>query len=614
MVLWFYGSAAYILPDNLQLVKFIEMKQLLWSLDYLCIEVISKNIQRFSKTSKANWKLRICNDLGDRLILACLSNSLDEMDENTYRFILDNFMVRNFKIFCKMFEKVEYFDFLNGKSFDNLEINLKLRIKLKNKDKNFRIITNKLILNTNLSKESLAESHTFFSNIFVKKDMMVSICNINNNNRMEMQKLLLIMLDNTSKHIENIDIPFENMNKEFIEKSIEILCKRKKLKNLYTIFDERVPKSIRVFFVINNFTIDCDLSASVKSYLNSIDIKDSFKSFDSIENVYIKFKNNKNFEEIEEIFSIFNSLNLENLKEVCISLCNTEYYGKHFHNFLANCLNLEKLTLSDVDDYNFNIFDSILSCSKSLKVFKLYSIEIDNPRKVESFKTFLSKSSLQELILERISFNNEYSLEVIQYLEHLKNTLTSLAIIFCTFSNETIHFLFKVLKKFKSLKCFHFDHSKIITENFVEIFQSLQSSSQTLQDIFICKPFNGMKLKNCFELLNLLNNCKKLTTIYIRTYIDDDKIPELLSILKKFENNLEVINLDLCYSEKYHKELFNFLSGFSKLKYVYRDILGKAWSLEDNLMKSLLNSRYSLRFVHEHYEYYLNSFPYILTD
>lgn len=116
------------------------MRQLLWRLDYLCTEIISINIGRYSKTSKDDWSLRYCNDLGDKLLLACLTNSKKQgLDENEFQFILDNFSIRQFVIFPKIYKTVKHFNFFNEKFIEKLKINTFGEIKLQKKNKKFSI-------------------------------------------------------------------------------------------------------------------------------------------------------------------------------------------------------------------------------------------------------------------------------------------------------------------------------------------------------------------------------------------------------------------------------------------------------------------------------------------
>lgn len=594
------------------------MRQALNRLDYLCIEIMSKNINRFCRTSKENWKLRFCNDIGDRLILASMANSTEGiLEETVYQFILQNFIINNFKIFGRLLKKIEYYNFLNGLSIDELTINLDNEIKLKEENnEKFRLIANKLNLNC-VCHELFLKSYKFLSNLSIRKRLNINFNFEDCKQKIQLEKLLLNILENTSLEIENIEIPFSEPTKEFLEKLIEIFNERKYLKTFYVNFDEKLPKLLKIFFLdvsTSSIIHQSIINSPLASYLSkNNDFNESLKSFKSIENLHLKCSNCKNSNEIKEIFSFLESLNLKNMKKIKLYSFNMSHFGKEFRNFIKNFRNLEELKLISIFMDNYNIFDLILPCLNTLKVLRFNFIRISDWRKMENFKLFLSHSSIHKIIFCRSFFGNEYSLEVIRSLENLQNTLTSLTFNNCTLSNEFLNFLPKILQNFNKLIVFHFRHSKIDNETLMEIFKSLQSSCQTLQNIVIKGSKIPRRLENCIDLFNLLEKCNGLISIRIKIIIKEDKIPELLSILKKYQKFLEEIDLDFCWSEKYHGELCNFLSGCTQLRYVKRYILKDIVLKDEDLINSLTNSKYSLKYTNKLNDSNLSIFPHIFS-
>lgn len=582
------------------------MKRLLWRLDYLCIETLSKNICRYKIISKENWKLRNCNDLGDQLILASITNSLPNgIDEKSYEFILNNFLVKNLKIYSKMIEKIKYLDFLNERSFDKLEIILQQKLRLKNKKQNFRLTTNNLILKEPEKSNFFIKSFRFFSNICVKKNLEIRLFNKNSKHDKNSEKLLLIILQNTSKDVENIQIFFQNPTKKFLEKFMVILRERKNLKNLNVFLDGKETKAVPIFFLetslIPRFYID------LKSLKSDMNLSEYFKIFSSVENLeIIFFGGNILIEKLNGNFYFLKSLNLNNLHKLYMHFKLPNLMPTNLVNdFLKNCPNLVIL------DTNHSVdFKSILPCSNSLKTLNITLMKIDDETTVDDLKYFFSTVNLNEIKLRLDNLTEKELFKIIESLDKLKNILTSLTISCYRISANFINFL----PNFKKLKCFYLKFIYMENNILSGIFKNLQSSNQCLEKIYIYHQNNPSVLENSNELFHLLNKCDNLKTIYITIKIDENKITDLLFLLKKFNNSLEEINIDFCCHEKFYRELMDFLSGCLKLKYVTGDDLPRDIFWEKEFFKSLFNSRYSLQYAKCCYENNLDRFPNILMD
>lgn len=573
----YYVNNGYMVL-KIKLFFIIEMKQLLWRLDYLCIELISINIHRYCKILKENWKLIYSNDLGERLIHACLSNSFEKINENVYEFILHNFFIQKFQIYDKIFEKIKHFDMINGKNFNKLKISLYQNIQLKNNKEKFKLTTNKLILYSIYDNNFFVQSFQFFSNLFVKKDLEIHLAErVERDENCKLEELLMILLENTSNEIESIRITFDGRTIKFLDKFTQILLERKNLKNLYL---EELSQLTNFFLGV---TFAHNFSNSIESLLH----------FNSIEYLNIEFPNY----EIPEIFAFLNLSSIKNIRTLNIYYLDLEYYGSFNYKFLENCQNLESLTLSFITNSDkFNIFDIFLPISKTLKILDLNAFEIDDTKHLRNFMKFLSESSLQKIVLRRISFHEEPFIKKFQFLEHFHNTLTSLAIIDCNIDDEDLINLPKCLQKCHQLNNFEFKDTNFGETLLKNIYKSLQSSCKTLRSISIYRLCDVlMQLQSFLELINLLEKCKSLRKFELEIAIIDNKIPDLLLVLTKFQETLEIIHLTHQFSNSHFEKLLDFLSGCVRLKAVtgcftiVKDTIGQA------LIKSLSNSKYSLK-------------------
>lgn len=587
------------------------MRHILERLDHLCIEIISKNIHRHSQTPKRSWLVRYCTELGERLILSCILNSFEKLDENIFEFILENFAIKKFKIFPKICEKIKYFDFLNKKSFDVFEVNLSKEIKIKDK-KNFKLKTNKLFIHKQ-NCDNFLKSYEFFSNLLVEKEIKIlNPIGIYDN---EIERLMIILLNNTSKEMENIQVPNDNHSIEFYENFHKILNERRCLKDLFINFEEGLPDFMKIslfeYFLVSSPVIP----NSSTSILSSKEFNNSLQSFNSFQNLCIRFSAKKNSKNIDKVFSYLKLLNIHNLKVLKISSLDGKLHGKEFHNFLIKCSNLETLVLTHSKIDGLTAINSDIQICKSLKILKLYSFRIENEIKLKMIKNLISHSSLQEICFYRISFGNEFCFQLLEFLENYQHTLTSLTIVQCRISVKTINFLPTLIRKFHKLESIYFDVLDIDDEILVEIFQSLQNSKKSLKSIAINRYFRKLRLENCSELISLFDNCQLLTSINLQIPLINDKdIPNFLLTFKKFETTLEDINLDFCWSEKYRKEILNFLTGCSQLIYVRGKILSNDEDLINELMPNLYNSRYTLKFVSNQSACNDIRYPYLINN
>lgn len=576
------------------------MNGLLCRLDYLCIEVISKNIHRYSRTSHENWILRYCYGIGDRLILACLANSfLNRMDEKSYQFILNNFSVKTFKIFPRMFDKIEYFDFLSKKSLDKLKISSSKSIQLKNEN-NFQLTTNELKLNIE-DKHSLINSYQFFSRLFVNKNIRITSLCQNKEELVNNEDIVLLIIKNSSKNLENLIIHKRIRTENFLEKLINILNEKKNLKILNFDFFNKFPTN-NIFVNLFEKSFKNLTSFSLlhfKNIWNLQTINKCLRSLSCLKTLVIWFPHhviNDDLDEIRIFFSLLISNGSKSLKELLIILPKIDYHEKEVCQFLKSCLCLERINFYEkhtsktiADD----LFLSLIPSAKNIKYFLLQFFNFGIKEEIESLKSFFIRSSIQEICLEVVRFELELFQRFLEALENLYPHLTSLEIIDCSIPGTEFELLPNHLEKFCQLKSIRICNYQITPELANKIFNSLLSSSKTLQSIIIGRRGRLVVLENCKKLFQLLNLCEKLNTVKIYVSIKEGNIAELLSILKKFQYSIEEIDIDFCYSPGKISEIIDFISGCSRLKSIDGESLTDREFLK-KVVNGLKNSKYSI--------------------
>lgn len=613
------GNCAFPESYEKNVISKFKMKEILWRLDLLCIEVISIHIERYSLTPRKSWRHKYVKNLGERLIQASLANSRGQgIDENAYSFILNNFHIKKFKIFKKMYEKVNNFNFLNGKYFDELEIDLAGILKLQNSPEHFELNVNKLILNEVEIDNFFHENFTFLSNVYVKSNLEIFLFDEESKKKEEIENLLLRMLNNTSKDIENIFIFYDNPSKSFIERSIDIIIERRNLKYLNIKFSNQQIKSIISLIIVN--LINKDSSKCFSSFSNMEAFDRYLKSLDSIEKIIYLILEQISLEEVHKQIMYLQLLKLNNLKELDIHMVNLNGLSNELYHLFEKCTALQRLSVSikpSVRHSDFNIFSALLPCAKSLKVLYLKNIVFDNNSIMQSFKDFMFQASLKKIKFEFVQFGESYFNKPIELLGNLENSLTSLVMTEIDYFDESKNLLPSVLPKLKKLEVFHLGLSNIENKLLSEILISLQSLSRTLKKIHIYAQEdwrdNEMfeEFDNHYHLFDFLNKCNCLTVIDICININEDKIPQLLQILEKFQSNLEEIDLGFCWNKNYQKEFIEFLTGCPKLKKVYGYCYLDKLTRMKKVVRSLENSRYSLESIDFIYDFLMTRFPLI---
>lgn len=579
------------------------MKSFVWRLEFLCLEVLSKNIGKYCEISEENWKLRYVNNLGERLIHATIINAHpDQLREvKTFKFILNNFFVKNLGNFGKIFQEIEYFDFLNEKHFDGLTIDINNDIKLRDDTNDtFRLSTNQLKLYYGQTKNNLYKrpSYEFFSSLYAVNEIVIvgtSLKFIDNKQLcLDMEKVIIRIVENASENLENLLILFKPRTKTFLSNFYRVIKKKNNLKYVLLefigYFDR--PTIIDLYHTVFNnltkFTIN-----NLKYNWNVKTIMQCLKSMYSIEDLTIELvRSDIIIDKLDEVKYLFATLYPRILKKLKVKFLKYDHFSAEFLNFLKHCRNLESFEyIERQTTYNLmGIYEVFLPTnmkdadfinvlrkySKNLTQFILKSFLIGNMERINSLERFFTHSSITEIQFVKNSFYPDYFVKFLQTIRSLNNQLTSLEIIDCNIPSfgELCAFS-EFIKDFTKLKKFHFKNYIIENVIFFNFFKNLINSNETLEVIIIERErFNFREPLDidCFEdLLEFFRRCIKLRIIQLRLTLTEDKILEVLSVIQKFENQLEEMDVSFCYSTRYVTELINFLLRCNRLHSITGD-------------------------------------------
>lgn len=596
-------------------------------LNYLCIEIIGKNIKRYCKLPNNQWRLRYSKELGEKILNSTISNSFyDGINEKSFKFIFSNFYIENVRFFPIIIKRIEYFDFLNNLKFNKFKLNSESPIKLRNRQ-NFSMEIDFLKIDFKCDKNLLEESYGFFSNVKVNKSIYIYMKFGDENTMEKLENIILILIENSSENLETLQIFTYRLTKNFIKKCIPVIKKRKNLKKLEGIniseFDESsiIDLYQSTFSNLTSFTIK-----NIQGNLNLKTINICLKYLYSIQQLKIfltELKFLDNLDEIKSLFFTLKSRNNNNLTELLFQFINLINFGKEFSLFLQSCFNIQYFVFIEekirkIKDYNF--FDSLSNSWKSLKYIHLELMWITTSKRSESLQNLLRFSSINEILLKKIYFKKErnFFLEMIRTIGIFKCNITSLQIIKCRIPENELKFFPNILKNLNSMKIFHLENDFLNLELFYSIIESLMSSGKTLVKIIIDKNNHNLRKERGLELYQLLEKCEHLNVFSLGISLFPNEIPKLFSILKKFRNKLEHINIHHFFYPEYQTELIDFLSSCTRLKSVSGSF-SYDFSRSEliSLVKSLENSKYTLEsFPHckPGYSEMFNKFPNFLSQ
>lgn len=580
-----------------------EFQNFVQKLEFLCIETIGKNILRYSRTHKQLWEPMYLKDVGQKLILSSISSSgLKDFDETCYEFILKNFYVGELKIFSSLFSTFSTFNFLNGLSVENFEINLTGEVTIT--DDNFHMTAKKFRIIENSTASYFLRNFKFFSNVQVETEIIVVLSQFDTKEKPDVENLLLILLENTSKNIETIEVPLKKPSRYFFERAMLIMRERKYLKKLNIMLDDESTNILPTILMRSVLTSKYRIRTAPLDLHNVY-----FENFEApafIENLHISCYSCKiTDKQIIKYLKFIQTVNLTFVKKICLNITLSSKIMKAVNKVLERCSNLRRLESLFI----IKIPDN-LPCFRTLKVLHLKFVEIDSEENLRIFENCLNKLSLEEIELDIISLSRKYSSRFFEPFFRMKYSLTSLSIYCFSIMENTLEHLPKLLRQLTNLKCFKL-HDPSMNENLLKrVIDSLQYSSKNLEELYLEKNDRKFSVEYCRDLLELLRLCDKLKVIDIKLKVYPYYIPDLIDLLKKFKDCLKKLNICLCAHKDYIDELKDLLSVLSNLEYLQGASFFKDCDRDWEFIEKLYNSRNSLK----HIEQYNSNLVHRLTD
>lgn len=574
------------------------MRQRVHKLEFLCLEIIGKYILKFSNVKQEDWKIRYGFNLGERLILAALSNSFKGFDEKSYDFILNNFKVHELKLYPKILKKIGFFDFLNGKSFEKLEICLEEKMELKDRD--FRMATNQLEIIFLGDEKFDMDTFKIFSNTRVHRELRIFSLNYDRQSLAHQENIVLMLIFNSSKSFQSLEIDMNFTSGFFRENLLEAVRRKKNLKNVrLSFFFEYSGKCLVNLFKNSLANLSCFSILDFHRRININVINEYLKALSSLENLVIWFCSYKLAHEVDDVKMMYQILKVKHsksLKKLELCLPAIEKIDIEASLFLENCQNLEKVTITDkrVLKTLHNMFDSLIPSAQNLRVLELNGFNFFSMDEMKSLINLLSQTYLQELTLKSLQFHEGLFFEFCIGIQELKHHLISIEISDCLIPVEDLRFFPLMFQGFHQLEAVYLQELGLDEDITMKILKSLHLANKTLRRIAIGDKNYDYFLQSPDELFKLLNNCENMITIKINFLLSEDRIGELLLILEKFKDSLQEIDLTFLNGYNEVHELMYFLSRFSKLKKIYGlEFVCRQYLLA--ALRSLENSKYTLK-------------------
>lgn len=532
-------------------------------LQYICLEVISKNLSIYSKISDKYNHIKFSNTIGEKIFQSYLTHFNNEyFNENGLEFIIHHSSIQNFYIFPKLYNKIESFDFLNRKYFDKLEICLVDKLVLKN-DEQFSLTVNELIFS--FDTNYLIESKSFLENFQIKKS--IEFYQANNEDQImeaDEEDIVLTLLDNTSKDLEQLDIYFSRISERLYIELWRKVNKKEKLQKL-------TINSRRFSFDHNKQEINFNSVKTVSEFewmsrCNQIIKKDLLNSLISVKSLKLDLTwgIEPNYTEMEDIFKILQLKISKNLIKFQLKIYNFKNSEKLLNELFLNCNKLRKLSIMVFNNpENFNFFNLLVNHSHKFVSLNLQFVSIDD-NQLEG-KQIIFNKLLKKISLNGISFGKNNFKNLLLALENCKMNLKFLSIYECEFDDDELKFFSNYLQNFNYLNFFSFIHHNLDEEILSNLLKSLKSCGKTLEVLQISENIQRNFLQCPLDdVLELFKSCERIRAIKLSISISVDYTVKFLKILKKFQNTLEEIEFRFCHFDDI-SELCNFLSGCTKL-------------------------------------------------
>lgn len=577
------------------------------SLEYLCVEIIGKNIDSISKKPYKKLYLKHRGDLGTKLIYSLISNCFYmRLDENCFQFIFDHFHVKELKINDKLCSIINNFKFLNGIHIKYLEINTGRFSIDCNEINNLNLTVDELKIDLFEGKMWVLEFLNNFSKLIINKKFIIQSLSHQLTACDKLENEIIHVLLMSSDNIESVEINSIFFSQHFKIKLREIL-KKKHIKYI------QILDIVQFFTSLLNspeLIILTNITQFELSINNDFDFEDGieiFKSLQSIENLEIDcyaYKTDTVIDtdigQIEKFFSMLKIFNSKKIRYLKLVLFKQNFYNKQICSFLQNCKSLESLSLSNGYDArnDFSFMNSSLQYSfKRLVQFQLRYFKLQTMQCIDFIDNIFSNSKINELHIQCANFNEEIFQKFLLILEKLKFSLRDLKFDQCSFSiNDRLH-LSKSLNVFQGLEKFSLMQNILNGQDQLILCKGLQNSYKTLKHIHIW-GFGELKVQSYpRELFEFLQKSEALNSIELNVEIPKYLLNEYISNLKKFCSNLKTFHINYTNYENSAKPLCIYLSMCPELEYF--DCFGSFFrdGIENpkSFLKCLENSKYTLK-------------------
>lgn len=391
--------------------------------------------------------------------------------------------------------------------------------------------------------------------------------------------------------------------KELKELCLISLCKNiDKLINMLKCFTFNLP------FKLNEQIYDYSRKYGKpfsKDYLNLIFQKTIKINKFSITNQELYHTNNFEFllnYEIKDltIKGIFNDFKLflpNTIENINIFNCNFNTIYINIGKILEKCNNLHKICIID----NHNIGNEFKYLLKGLTSSKdnLIDLKFENCSLTEQqcclLGEFLHECSILKYInLDKNKFTDKGFYELCRGLENLKNSLTHISLRDCSLTEHQGSCLAKLFKVCNFLEEIDLNSNSDLDNSITEIFFTLISSGRTLRKIFFdSNDISGVK---CLHLINLIENCHSIETIWIPCYSGLEKGLKKIckSSYKCFTTLREIYFTQISPTEKVLDFLYQFLEKCQSLTKIHL-IFTEPPKNQEKIFKALKFSNQSLK-------------------
>ncbi|CAD5126542.1 DgyrCDS14643 [Dimorphilus gyrociliatus] len=379
-------------------------------------------------------------------------------------------------------------------------------------------------------------------------------------------------LDSSSKTLEKIDFNYCSLNKEYGKSLAELLKNCSHIKCIDLKGNKNLGKSFN--FVSEGLASSSETLQKILLEMCNLNVEQGlflaklFTKCFLIKGVNIA-KNNNIRKSFTEIFEGLESSS-KTLEYVNVGWCKlNEEQGKSLGKLLKKCSNLKNIDLSGnkIMGKSMNeIFQGLESSSKTLEYVNVGWCKLNEEQGKSLGKLLKVCSNLKNIDLSYITVLGKSMNEIFQGLESSSKTLEYVNVECCKLNEEQGKSLEKLLKTCSNLKKIDLSGNKVMGKSVNEIFEGLESSSNTLENINVgwCE-LNEEQGKSLGKLLKKCSNLKNIDLSYNNAM--SKSMNEIFEGLESSSNTLEYVNVQFCeLNEEQGKSLGKLLKVCSTLK------------------------------------------------